>query len=181
MLKLSSFTQRTSLSNDKYRRLDLGGRGEETAYPQTLTECLLRTSELVEASKRCLPILLAMEHDNWNLTYTIKQGSRVSCLDQIDFAVSGKGMQLIRWVPLCWNRTTFKANFVQWFSWLAVYVLSRTLETKLSTKKFWRCTCWVFWGRPTSPMIYHSVGYRYYPELNYKYLTLQELQKLLRT
>ncbi len=37
-----------------------------------------QNSEIVEASKRCLPILLVVVYANQNLTYTAKKGSRVS-------------------------------------------------------------------------------------------------------
>ncbi len=65
------------------------------------------TWELVEASKSWLSILLLAINTNRDLTYTTRQGSRVSCLAQTGFAAFGKGVQLIRGSPLCWNRTTF--------------------------------------------------------------------------
>ncbi len=55
------------------------------------------TWELVEASKSWLPILLLVVYTNWNLAYTTRQGSRVSCLAQTGFAAFGKALQLIRW------------------------------------------------------------------------------------
>ncbi len=49
----------------------------------------------MEASKSWLPILLLVVYTDWNLTYTTRQGSQVSCLTQTGFAAFGKGVQLI--------------------------------------------------------------------------------------
>ncbi len=38
-------------------------------------------------------------YTNWNLTYTTRQGRRVSCLAQTGFAAFGKGVQLISGSP----------------------------------------------------------------------------------
>ncbi len=38
-------------------------------------------------------------HTNWNLKYTIKQGSQISWLAQTDFAAFGKGVQFISGPP----------------------------------------------------------------------------------
>ncbi len=57
------------------------------------------TWELVEASKSWLPILLLVVYINWNLTYTTRQGSRVSYLAQTGFAAFSKGVQLISGSP----------------------------------------------------------------------------------
>ncbi len=57
------------------------------------------TWELVEASNSWLPILLLVVYTNWNLTYTTRQGRRVSCLAQTCFAAFGKGVQLISGSP----------------------------------------------------------------------------------
>ncbi len=53
------------------------------------------TWKLVEASKNWLPILHLVVYANWNLTFSTRQGSRVSCLAQTGFTVFGKGVQLI--------------------------------------------------------------------------------------
>ncbi len=39
------------------------------------------------------------EYTNWNLAYTARQGSRVSCLAQTGFAAFGKAVQLISGSP----------------------------------------------------------------------------------
>ncbi len=49
----------------------------------------------VEASKSRLPILLVEAYTNCNLTYTTKQGSRVSWLAQTVFTAFGKEVQLL--------------------------------------------------------------------------------------
>ncbi len=48
----------------------------------------------MEASKVPLPVLLVV-YAIWNLIYTSKEGSHVSCLAQTGFAAFGKGVQLI--------------------------------------------------------------------------------------
>ncbi len=40
-----------------------------------------------------------MSKTNWNLAYTTRQGSRVSCLAQTGFAAFGKGVQLVSGSP----------------------------------------------------------------------------------
>ncbi len=57
------------------------------------------TWELVEASKSWLPILVLVVYTNWDLTYTTRQSSRVSCVAQTGFAAFGKGVQLISGSP----------------------------------------------------------------------------------
>ncbi len=81
--------------------LDVVGRGEDIAIPYALSlnafseSCSGRALKLVGASKNWLPILLLVVYQNWNFTYTTRQGSRVSCLTQTGFAAFGEGMQLI--------------------------------------------------------------------------------------
>ncbi len=58
---------------------------------------LLLFVERLIKSKKCLIKLWL--YTNWNLTYTAKQGSRISGLAQTVFADFGKGVQLANGPP----------------------------------------------------------------------------------
>ncbi len=61
---------------------------------------------------RILDIIISVEviYTNLDLTYTTRQGSRVSCVAQTGFAAFGKGVQLISGSPYAETKELSRLN-----------------------------------------------------------------------